>query len=93
MKADLHAEYIMSGTGIAANSTVLHYDLPVPYDTTYAVDDRIEARGAAPSWSECNAPSTLTIGTRLALENASPDEPGVLTMDNIDGREVRALRR
>ena len=92
MKADLHAEHIISGTGIADNSAVFHYDLPVPYDTTYAVDDRIEARGAAPSWSECSASSTLTIRTRLTLENTSPDEPGVLTMDNIDGRGEGATK-
>ena len=92
MKASLDAEYFFAGNGIGERTAPYHYDLPVPFDTTYAVNDDVEARGVAPSWSACDVSSTLTIRTRLTLANANPDKPGILAMDNIDARAKGAMK-
>lgn len=92
MKASLIADYAFTGFGIAPALKTFRYDFPVPYDTTFALNDEISARGNAPSWAPCNISSNLQVRTRLALETANTTRPGLLAMDNLDGRAQAALK-
>ena len=91
MKATLLADYAFTGYGVANSPKEFRHNFPVPYDTTYAVNDDFVARGIAPSWAPCDITSNLQIRTRLILENSS-DRPGVLAMDNLDARSQAALK-
>lgn len=91
MKASLDASYAFAGSGVSERPAPFHYDFPVPYETTYAVNDDVEARGAATSYSPCDVSTTLTIRTRLTLENAGA-APGILAMDNTDARARGAMK-
>ena len=92
MKARLIANYAFTGLGVAPALKTFQYDFPVPYNTTFAVNDNIQARGNAPSWAPCDISSNLQVRTSLVLEAANTAMPGVLAMDNLDGRAEAALK-
>jgi hypothetical protein len=92
MKGTLLADYAWTGFGVANTHKTFRYDFPIPYDTTYALNDDIVARGNALSWAPCEITSSLQVRSRLMVENANTQRPAVLAMDNVDVRAQAALR-
>ncbi|MET0339441.1 MAG: DUF4360 domain-containing protein [Polyangiales bacterium] len=92
MKASLLANYAFTGFGVADVRKEFRHDFPIPYDTTFALNDEITARGVAPTWAPCDITSNLQVRTRLTLETSNRTRPGILAMDNIDVRAQAALK-
>jgi hypothetical protein len=91
MSGSLLVSYAFQGFGIRDTQKVLRHDFTPPLDETYAVNDEVVARGIPLSFAPCDITTNLQVRVRLVLQSSNPDAPGILTMDNLDGRAEAAV--
>jgi hypothetical protein len=91
MRANLVANYLFTGGGRPVVQDFRH-DFPVPSEGSYAVNDQITRRGTSLSWAPCDITNNLQVRTRLTIDSIYHGRPGLLSLDNIDGRTEAGLK-